>query len=270
MDVGIDSYSYHRFFGDVRPGEDQSSARWELGPSQVLDHARSLGVDTVFLETCFLRPGEPVGGTGFSWGHPWPAGQFPGLDAGRSPAAEDDLAAWIDMAAALGHPLLRITCGGPTTRLDERWEDLLGRLLGPVRRAADHAAAHGMSLAIENHADLRAAELAQLLDKAERDNLGVCYDNVNAVRMGDDMVDAARVLASRTLLVQLKDCPDGELTMRALGEGDADLRGILDALRAGGYDAAVCVELASLGPGPVDELAMIERSVAWLRKEIET
>lgn len=268
MPVGIDSYSYHRFYGDVRPGEDPPAATWELGPDPVLEHARSLGVDAVFLETCFLRPGVPVGGTGFSWGHPWPPGELPGLDAGCSPAAEDDLARWIDLAAALGHPLMRITCGGPTTRLDEPAGDLLPRLVGPLRRAADHAAGYMMALAIENHADLRAAELAQLLELTERDNLGVCFDNVNAVRMGDDMVAAARVLASRTLLVQLKDCPDGELTMRALGEGDADLRGILDALGAGGYDGAVCVELASLGPGPVDELAMIERSVAWLRKEL--
>lgn len=233
MRVGIDSYSYHRFYGDVRPGEDPPAATWELGPDPVLEHARSLGVDAVFLETCFLRPGVPVGGTGFSWGHPWPPGELPGLDAGCSPAAEDDLARWIDLAAALGHPLMRITCGGPTTRLDEPAGDLLPRLVGPLRRAADHAAGHMMALAIENHADLRAAELAQLLELTERDNLGVCFDNVNAARMGD-----------------------------------ADLRGILDALGAGGYDGAVCVELASLGPGPVDELAMIERSVAWLRKEL--
>jgi hypothetical protein len=30
----------------------------------------------------------------------------------------------------------------------------------------------------------------------------------------------------------------------------------------------VCVELASLGPADVDELAMVERSVTWLRDHV--
>ena len=51
----------------------------------------------------------------------------------------------------------------------------------------------------------------------------------------------------------------------ALGAGVAPLEAIVDLLAAAGFDGPVCVELASLGPGPVDELELIERSVDWLR-----
>ena len=64
----------------------------------MLAHARSLGVDDLFLETCYLPDPEAIDAAmldagplrvGFSWGHPWPAGPFHGLDGGRTPAAED-------------------------------------------------------------------------------------------------------------------------------------------------------------------------------------
>ena len=54
----------------------------------------------------------------------------------------------------------------------------------------------------------------------------------------------------------------------ALGEGIGPLPELLAILERAGFDGPVCVELASLGGGPVDELAMIERSVAWLRAHV--
>ena len=61
--------------------------------------------------------------------------------------------------------------------------------------------------------------------------------------------------------------PGGPIST-ALGEGVADLKEIIAILTAAGFDGPVCVELASLGPGDVDELAMIERSVTWLRARL--
>ncbi len=132
----------------------------------------------------------------------------------------------------------------------------------------------GLQLAIENHGDLRAQDILEIIERSGAGNLGVTLDNVNLIRVGDDMIEGTRMLAPRTLLVQLKDhapfteMPVGGPVSTALGEGVSDLAGVLDELALAGYDGAVCVELASLGPGPVDELAMIERSVAWLRDHV--
>jgi len=54
----------------------------------------------------------------------------------------------------------------------------------------------------------------------------------------------------------------------ALGEGVAPIEEVIEILDRNGFDGPVCVELASLGSGPVDELAMIERSMHWLRTHI--
>jgi sugar phosphate isomerase/epimerase len=287
MQVGIDSYSYHRLYGEVRPGETPAASEpWPREPGPVLRHARSTGADVVFLETCYLPEPEAIDArmladagpdlrVGFSWGHPWPSGRYHGLDGGRWYGAEQELGRWIETAARLGHDLLRITAGSPASRGDEPAEVLVERLVGPMRRAVEHASDRGVRLALENHGDLRVRDMLALFDAVDRpDALGVCLDNVNLVRVGDEMAEGTRALAARTLLVQLKDHEAGDPTVlggpvcTALGDGGADLDGLIAILAGAGFDGPVCVELASLGPAAVDELAMIERSVAWLREHL--
>jgi sugar phosphate isomerase/epimerase len=285
MRVGIDSYSYHRLYGEVRPGEEPLDGEsWPPDPVPVLGHARRLGVDDVYLETCYLPDPERLDEealaargdvqVGFSWGHPWPQGRFHGLDGGRSREAETELARWIEAAARLGHRVMRITLGSPASRGTEPGAVLVDRLIDPTRRAADRAGQVELALAIENHGDLRADEVMEVIERAGRPNLGVTLDNVNLIRLGDDMIEGTRVLAPRTLLVQLKDHLPGDPTVwggpvsTAQGEGVADLAGVLAVLEECCFDGPVCVELASLGAGRVDELAMIERSVKWLRENV--
>ncbi len=283
--VGIDSYSYHRRYGELRAGETPVAGRpWPLLPGPVLDHARRLAVDDVFLETCYLPEPETIDArmleagdvrVGFSWGHPWPEGAFHGLDGGRTPAAEDHLARWIAAAARLGHPVMRITLGSPASRGTEPAALLVERLVEPTRRAAERAGEVGLRLAIENHGDLRAHEVLEVIERTRAPNLGVTLDNVNLIRVGDDMLDGTRLLAPHTLLVQLKDHPPtpdpavwGGPRSVALGEGVAPLEAIVGILFEAGFDGPVCVELASLGGDRVDEHAMIERSVGWLRAHV--
>jgi sugar phosphate isomerase/epimerase len=288
MQVGIDSYSYHRRYGEARAGEATSRHEpWPLVPGPVLEHAVAVGADAVFLETCYLPEPEAIRDedlapatdrgvrVGFSWGHPWPAGRYHGLDGGRSPGAEVELVRWIVTAQRFGHDVLRITAGSPASRGDEPAADLVARLVEPVRRAADRAADAGVRLALENHGDLRVEDILELFERVDRPgSLGVCLDNVNLIRVGDDMAAGTRALAPATLLVQLKDHEAGDPTVwggpvcTALGEGIADLDGLLAILAGAGFDGPVCVELASLGPADVDELAMVERSVGWLRSRL--
>ena len=97
---------------------------------------------------------------------------------------------------------------------------------------------------------------------------------MNLVRVGDDMLAGTRALAPHALLVQLKDHLPGDPTVAggpvctALGEGVAPLDDLLAILHGAGFTGPVCVELASLGGGEVDELALVERSVAWLRRHV--
>jgi hypothetical protein len=52
--IGIDSYSYHRYFGENTAWEKPLETRWSV--FDFLRRARDLGVTGVSLQTCYLPP----------------------------------------------------------------------------------------------------------------------------------------------------------------------------------------------------------------------
>ena len=52
MKIGIDSYCYHRFFGEVYPNQKPAARPYSM--DSVLDRAKDLGCDGVSLESCFF------------------------------------------------------------------------------------------------------------------------------------------------------------------------------------------------------------------------
>lgn len=280
MRTGIDTFSYHRLLGELRPGEEPVEPAWEGDLARVAAQARELGCEVISLQTCFLGepddldpaelralvgPPQPL----FAWGHP------EGLAFGRAPAeAVDDLIGWVELSAALGGSPLRLVLGGPRLRGLEPFADQVARTLPPLRRAAVRAAALGVELAIENHGDLSSDQLLELIECAEAPGLGVCFDTANAARVGEDVVAAAARLAPLVRMVHLKDIespaaaadPIAGPSCVPFGTGIVPLEEVLTALAepvAAG--APVCVEISQVRPGD-DELALVVEAIRWLRQ----
>jgi hypothetical protein len=264
--VGVDSYSYHRLLGETRPGERPPANLVSHGSLDVVAQARTLELDFAMLETCFL--GDPAvfaageylarAGSlalGLSWGAP------DGFAFGDRPGALDDLVAWMTPAGALGLPLMRIVAGGPAHA---------GRPAAGVvpllRAACDMALDLGLSLALENHGDLTAEGIELLLEQVGDDRLRVCFDTANALRVGDDVVAAARRLSAAIDLIHLKDCAaswdDPAAGPFSVPPGDGVIP-IEDVLRAC-PGALACVELGQL-PAQADELVLVAAYVEYLR-----
>jgi sugar phosphate isomerase/epimerase len=275
MRVAVDTYSYHRLLGEIRPGEDDPGERFARGSLDAVSHCRRLGVDGISLETCFLAAPEELDldelrdAAGplelvLAWGHP------DGLGFGEIPGALDELLRWIALAPGMPCSLVRLVAGSPRLRRSGAVREQIARTVRPLRAAARAAAATGVQLALENHADLRASELCELLDRVGEPALGICFDTANALRVGDDPLAAAMVLAPFVRMLHLKDCeaPDGSLTgPRSVryGQGIVPLEAVLEAVRLS--DPLICVELGHLGAGPVDERALVADAVAWLRAQ---
>ena len=277
MRVGIDSYSYHRLLGELRPGEPAVDERLPDGGPAVIAEARALGVDGVALETCFLA-GPPrvearalaAAAAGLelalSWGAP------NGLEFGRSETALRELVDWIEAAAAAGIGTLRIVVAGPALRDRTHEPETLPTTAAALVRACAAARACGVALAVENHGDLRAGELATLLELVDDETLGVCFDTANALRVGDDAAAAAALLGPWIRMVHLKDVEaltedtdvvGGPRSVR-YGDGVVPLEDVLEVLDDNGFDGLVCVEIAQLGPGD-DERELVADGVRWLR-----
>ncbi|MDE0137919.1 MAG: sugar phosphate isomerase/epimerase [bacterium] len=281
MRVGIDTYSYHRFFGEIREGEEDPGTRWTTW--DFLDRAVELGVDGVSLETCFLDLDDPAFRDRLAltlheagleavlaWGHPG------GLEMGMSAKRLDDLIQVIDHAAAMGVTLVRLVVGTFTHWGREPPHVSVERLVPRVQAACRHAAEVGVRLSIETHTALPVDALSDLVCRVEAPNLGVVLDTANVVRVGSDLLEATRLLAPLTDMVHMKDLdlseagfgdPGGWWPCTSLGAGDLDLQGVLAELRSVQFDGLMCVELATLPPGS-DEDRMVTESIAWLREAI--
>jgi len=130
-------------------------------------------------------------------------------------------------------------------------------------------------LAIENHADLTATQLDGLSTRVGSNHIRVCFDTANALRVDDNVVEAARRLRPSIVMAHIKDLtadpwhPTSGPTTAPLGEGILPLAKVMNALLGPGQPVALLVELGHLGPGEVDERHLVAQGLGWLREQGE-
>ena len=277
--IGVDSYSYHRFFGELRTGESPADQRWTT--DDFLDCCSELGVDGVSLETCFLD-GRADADTeslrqrldqlGFdrvlAWGHP------DGLAMGLDPEAFADALAAVNQAAALGCGLLRIVVGTTRHFGQEKETEVIRRVVPQVAEITERAAERDLDVAIETHCDLTTESVGCLVEQVASSRLGVVFDSANVVRIGENLLAAAAALAPHTKMIHLKDLdlrsstpghPGGRWPGVPLGIGNLDIHQALTVIEEAGFDGLACVEVADMSPG-WSEHDIVAQSVDWLTK----
>ncbi len=279
MKIGIDSYCYHRFFGDWYPDLQTDPGRrmtvWDF-----LDRAHALGAEGVSLECCYLPEPtdaflaslrerlealgiEPV----WAWGHP------NGLGSGTLPEAAEDLVRHLDAARRVGARVMRICGGGRRTR-PATWAEHKAKLVPLLRRLCGPAERTGVVMAIENHIDLLAEEMAELIDAVGSPWLGVCLDTDNNLRMSEDPMAVARRLAPFARATHVKSLAAHQGDPKTfgfwpsvpLGEGLIDVAEVVRLLRQADYRGLLAVEIDYLDPRyGGDEDAAVAASVTYLR-----
>lgn len=282
MKPAIDSYCYHRFFGEVYP-ELETDPGQRMTLDDFIACARAHKVEGVSVESFMLDDLSPqrlmalrrtLDQAGFervwAWGHPR------GLESGTAPHALDDLKRHVDVAQALGATVMRICAGGRRTRTLS-WEEHKALLMPLLREAADFAATKNVVLAIENHIDLLADELVELLTTLDHPALGVCLDTANNLRMFEDPMVAIEKLAPYAKAVHLKDITAFRGSPRdfgfwpsvPLGRGLIDIPRALALLRRANYTGLLALEIDYLHPSYVGEEAAIVQSLSYLRETLD-
>lgn len=280
--IGVDNFSYHRFFGWIMPGQPDPGKRWTL--DDFLKRAGELKLDVVSLETCFLPPldrpfleslrkklSERNLEGMLSWGHPR------GLETGKNPAAAEDLKNTVEAARFLETRVLRIVCGGLADRLQEPVPLQKERVLKMLPGIVEHAQAHDVVLAMENHLDFTADEQVEILQKINSPNLRVTLDTGNNLRNLEDPMEVVRKLAPYTAATHIKDImatgkgnPATEWRRfwpsAPLGRGIIDLAEVVRILRQNNYRGALNVEIDFLDPRWPDEDEAVAESITYLRK----
>lgn len=282
MKLGIDSYSFHRFFGETYAGiETDPGMRmtvWDF-----IDFAVAQEVEAVSLESCFLPVGDNVltsrlrhrlDAVGldcvWAWGHPR------GFHSGSAPEALESAVASLMDAEAVGAKVMRICGGGRGTR-PENWNVHKAALLGPLKELLREAEARDITLAVENHIDLMTDEIIDLVETLASPCFGICLDTANNLRLYENPKHAIRRMAPYARATHIKDVialDDNPHTIGfwpsvPTGEGLIDMRFVLDELALVGFEGVLAIEIDYLAPGYGGEHEAVNKSASYLRQLLE-
>ncbi len=279
MKLGLDSYSFHRFFGETTRWEQYPSAQWTLRDFlHVLDE---LGIAIASLQTKYLPQAELVReelsrwlAQGkreviLTWGHPQ------GFNGGRNLEAFDDVVRYLQLCTEIGAKQMRIVLGNFLNFEDSVAERK--RILTPqLRELSKIAQAHDVWLSIENHADFSVFELVALIEEVDHEQLGLCFDIGNALRVGDPPQDLLRQLdLNRVFMIQLKEViqvaghehPTGWWPTVEYGTGDVRADRCLEILRERHYTSPVVIEISNVYTG-LTEIDIARQAVSLIRRYI--
>jgi sugar phosphate isomerase/epimerase len=210
MKVGIDSYCYHRFFGEVYP--DQKPPAKKMTMQDFLVRAKELKVDGVSLESCFFPPkvnqkwfkelkaqlDEYKLDRVYAWGHP------DGLERGQNVAAYDEMVAGIPHAKEIGADVMRVV-GSSLMFRHEPHGPQVKALAKMFKKAVKVAKEYDVKLAVENHIDFTSDEILQLLELVDSEYFGLNFDTGNFLRLLDDPIKGMKKLAPYVLATHVKD-----------------------------------------------------------------
>jgi len=281
MKVGIDSYCYHRFFGEVYA--EQVKPQKQMTLQDFLKRAHQLGVDGVSLESCFI-PAEDSSYLSeirgmldeykldrvWAWGHP------DGLEGGKNKKEFEKMLKNFDYAKAVGAKVMRVVGSSLQFRFEPH-EPQIERLSKMFAKAVKHAEKYDIKMAMENHLDFNSEEILRILKNVNSPYLGLNFDSGNFVRVLDDPVHAMEKLAKHVYATHIKDLriqrgvPADEwyfFSCTAVGDG-----GIVDNLKLGqlledvGYEGFMAVEIDFLHPDyKNNEDKAVARSVRELKR----
>ena len=280
MKVGIDSYCYHRFFGEVYP--QQPSPRRRLSLEDFLSRARELDVDGVSLESCFFPRFDSsylagikkiLDGYGFdrvyAWGHP------DGLEGGLNERAYEDMVASIERARAIGADVMRVV-GSSLMFRNQPHQPQLERLTRMFSDAVKVAEKSSVRLAVENHIDFNSDEMLSLITAVDSPFLGINFDTGNFVRLLDDPIKGMEKLAKHVYATHIKDLKPQKgvaadewyfFSCTPVGDGIVDNLQLARLLARVGYRGFLAVEIDFLHPDyHGDEDGAVAQSIRELKK----
>jgi sugar phosphate isomerase/epimerase len=282
MKVGIDSYCFHRYFGEVYDHQTAPPEGERMTMEDFLTFAKKLDVDGVSLESCFFPSFEKewfldlkaqLDEYGFdrvyAWGHP------DGLEAGKNRNEFDSMIAQIPFAKLIGADVMRVVASSLMFRHEPHGPQI-DILVDWFKEAVKVAEEYDVKLAVENHIDYTSDECVELLDRVDSPYLGLNLDTGNFLRLLDDPVEGAKKLADRTYATHIKDLkPVKGVDVREwyffsstpVGDGLVDNQKLAQILFDADYQGFLAVETDSLHPDYENrEHWAVEKSVAELKK----
>jgi sugar phosphate isomerase/epimerase len=279
MKVGIDSYCYHRFFGEVYGDQEKPSK--EMSLEDFINRAHELKVDGVSLESCFIPKFDDSYLKGikkmlddynldrvYAWGHP------DGLEGGKNEKAYEEMISQIEFAKAIGAKVMRVVGSSLMFRFEPHGPQI-EKLSDMFSKAVKYAEKAGIKLADENHIDYNPEEMLQIIKNVNSPNFGINFDTGNFMRVLADPIEGMEKLAKYTFATHVKDLKPQKgqpvsswhfFASTPVGDGLVDNQKLAQILKDAAYEGFLAVEIDFLHPDyNNDEDKAVAQSIQYLK-----
>ena len=280
MKVGVDHYSFHRFFGEVYP--EQIAPDRNMTVEDFITTIADVGCEGITLESCFIPQfdkdylshlkgllDEHKFDRVWGWGHP------DGLEGGRNKAAYDEMIRNLEYAKAVGADVMKVVGASLMFRFEPH-EPMLEKLAEMFSDAAAIAKDYGIKLAVENHIDFNPDEMLTLIENVDSPFFGINFDTGNFLRLLSDPVKGMEKLGKYVLSTHIKDLKPIKgvsvdewyfFACTPVGDGLVDNKAIVDILKKNTYCGFLAMEIDFLHPDyNNDELSAVKKGVAELKR----
>lgn len=172
---------------------------------------------------------------------------FANPDAAKRAADVQLVKAWIETAARMGAPVLRVFAGPVPAGYENRWDEVTAWMVEALRECVEYARRFGVLIGVQNHGDMlqTADQTLAVVRLVASDWFGVIVDT-GSFLTDDPYADIARVVP-HAVNWQVKESPFGkDSPVRT------DLPRLLQIIRAGGYRGYLPIETLAATGRPYD------------------
>lgn len=168
---------------------------------------------------------------------------------------------WVEVAAKLGAPVLRVFSGPVPQGYEGKWDEVAKWLAEDLKTCADYAEKFGVIIGVQNHGDMlkSADDVIKLLTMVDSRWLGAINDTGYYVT-SDPYVDMARIVPY-TVNWQVKQRLGGKE-----GTAPMDLKRLFRLMKDGGYRGYVPIETLSQPGTAYDPLTFVPQFLKEVRE----
>jgi sugar phosphate isomerase/epimerase len=170
---------------------------------------------------------------------------------------------WVEVAAKLGAPVLRVFSGPVPAGYEHKWDEVAAWMTVALKQCVAHAEKYGVVIGIQNHGDMlkSADQVIKLLKMVDSPWLGAINDTGYYVTP-DPYEDMARVIPY-TVNWQVKERLGGKQ-----GTTPMDLKKLFRLMKAGGYRGYVPLETLSQPGKEYDPFTLVPQFLKEVRQAI--
>jgi sugar phosphate isomerase/epimerase len=271
LKTSLNAYSYSKALNDQLKGRGKGVSLFDL-----LEFCAEVNFDAID-PTGYFFPGYPkvpsdkyinefkrrafqlgldLSGTGVR-------NNFASPDKATRAADVQHVKEWIECAARMGAPVLRVFAGPPPE--GHTWEQVADWMVDDLKKCVEHGEKYGFLVGIQNHGDMlkTADDVLKIVERVSSPWFGVIVDT-GYFMSPDPYQDIARVIPY-AVNWQIKEKVDG-----AAGHSKTDMKRLVRIIRDSGYRGYLPIETLSIKGGnePYDPRERVIALLAELREAL--